>query len=164
MSGNAVQSAGTRYYLATGANAKSVCATAAAYAALTWTEVEEVEDFGAFGETFEKVTYKTLADGAVHKKKGTVDYGSSTVKLARVPTGAGQTAIRAAAKDRKSAYNHKIVFDDAPDGGTPTTIFGRAYVMSYTTEIGGNDKVIEASVGLEFDAESIEVPAAEDAG
>ena len=46
------------------------------------------------------------------------------------------------------------------DAGTPTTIYMRAYVMSYTTEIGGNDKVIEASVGLEIDAEPIEVAAA----
>lgn len=155
MSGNAVQSAGTRLFLSTTA----LCTTEAQYKALAWTEVEEIEDIGAFGETFEKVTYKTLGDGAVHKKKGTVDYGSGTLKLARVPTGAGQTAIRAAAKNRKAAYNIKVEFDDAPDGGTPTTIYLRAYVMSYTTEIGGNDKVIEASVGLEIDAEPIEVAA-----
>ncbi|SMF72267.1 hypothetical protein SAMN02982917_4121 [Azospirillum oryzae] len=160
MSGNAVQSAGTRYFIATGSDATNKCSTAAEYAALTWVEVEEVEDFGAFGEQYEKVTYKTLGDGAVHKKKGTVDYGSATVKLARVPTGTGQAAVKLAAKNRKTAYNHKIEFDDAPDAGTPTTIYLNAFVMGYTTEIGGNDKVIEASVGLEIDAEPIEVAAA----
>jgi Phage tail protein. len=157
MSGNAVQTVGTRLFIANTA----ICTTETAYKALTWTEVEEVEDIGTFGISAEKVTYKTLADGVVRKAKGTVDYGSPTLKLPRVPTGPGQAAIKAAAKDRNNAYNFKVEFDDAPDGGTATTIYMHAFVMSYTTEIGAADGIVRATVGLEVDAEPIEVAAAE---
>lgn len=161
MSGRAVQSAGTRFAIATGATATSICTTKAQYEALTFQDVEEVEDIGAFGAQAEKVTYKTLTDGAVHKRKGTVDHGSSTIKLARVPTAVGQAAVKAAQKDRKNGYSIRITLDDAPDGGTPTTVYAYVYVMSYTFEIGGPDKVVESSVSIEFDAEPLEIAAAD---
>ncbi|MGF7175847.1 hypothetical protein [Azospirillum doebereinerae] len=162
MSGKAVQSAGARFFIATGASATTLCTTQAAYEALTYVEVEEIEDIGAFGSTHEKVTYKTLSDGAVHKRKGTVDHGSLTIKLARIPTAVGQAAVKAARKDRKNGYCVKITLDDAPEDGTPTTVYAFAYVLSYTFEIGSNDKIVEATVNIEIDAEPIEVAAAED--
>lgn len=161
MSGRAVQSAGARFAIATGATATSVCTTKAQYEALTYQDVEELEDIGSFGAQAEKVTYKTLSDGVLHKRKGTVDHGSATIKLARIPTATGQAAVKAASKDRKNGYNVRITLDDAPDGGTPTTTYGYVYVMSYTFEIGGPDKVVESSVNIEFDQEALEIPAAD---
>ncbi|GAA4247825.1 hypothetical protein GBZ26_22890 [Azospirillum formosense] len=157
MSGEAVSSAGTRLFI----GGSTPCDTKAEYEALTWVEVEEIEDIGSFGTTFEKVSYKALAGGTVRKKKGTVDHGSTTLKLARIPTATGQTAIKAAVADRQHAYNVKIEFDDKPAGAgaTPTRIYMPAFVMSYTTEIGGPDKVVETSVGLEIDGEPLEVAA-----
>lgn len=156
MSGDAVESTGVTLW----EGGTTPCTTAAQYAALTWVKVEEVMDLGEFGRTTEKVTYKTLDGGRVRKKKGTYDSGSPTVQLARIPSGAGQAALRSAAVS-KLAHNFKVEFDDAPAavGSTPTRMYFGAYVMGYTTKVGGPDGVVQATVAMEIDTDVIEVDA-----
>lgn len=155
MSGDAVVSTGARLYI--GGNVP--CTTKAQYEALTWVEVEEVTELGDFGPDHETVTYKPLS-GGVRTRKGSRKNGTPQLKLARIPTAAGQAAIKTAVDDTSNKpYNFMITLDDA-DSGDPTTFYFPAFVMSYTTNIGSSDKVVESSVTLAIDGNIIEVAAA----
>lgn len=158
MSGDAVESTGVTLWI----GGKTPCDTKAEYEALAWIKVEDVMDLGEFGETHEKITYKTLDGGRIRKRKGSYDSGSPTMQLARIPTGAGQAAIKAARKD-KAVYNFKVEFDDAPEGAgaTPTRFYYGAFVMGYTTKVGSADNIVQATVASEIDTDILEYEAAD---
>ena len=73
---------------------------AAGYAALTYTEVGDVSNLGAFGANFAKVEFQPLNGGKL-KLKGSIDYGTLNPTIALDPTDAGQTLLRTAAADAR---------------------------------------------------------------
>lgn len=152
---------GTKLYIATGASANSSPADATAYAALTWTEVAGVTNFGSFGDTAELVTLKIVAESRVRKLKGTYNAGTMEIVCARDPLDAGQAAAAAAAAT-KFTYNFKVVANDKADANDTNSIwyFG-AKVMSGAINLGAADDPTEMKITLEIDTAITYVAATE---
>jgi hypothetical protein len=140
-------SAGSKLYVSATAPATY---NQAGFAALTFTEVGEVTNFGEFGRVYASVTHNPVATRKTVKRKGSYNDGTLALTLARVTADAGQTILRAAlATD--SSYSYKVEMQDG------VFFYFSAQMMSYTANIGGADQIVGASVSLEIDNDIIEV-------
>ena len=78
----------------------------------------------------------------------------------RDPLDPGQVAALEAEKV-KAAFNFKVVVNDAPVGGTPTTYFFRALVMSAKNNFGSVDNIVKVTFNLAINSAILEEVAEE---
>lgn len=148
----------------TGAGIKfSIGTTAANHLTDTYTLVGEVTTIPEFGKTFTEVQHNPLATRKTVKKKGSFDFGSVAINFGRDLTDAGQQDMQDAADDVSDEdYNIKIEMNDTPKTGTaptPTFIYLKAQVMSFTTNINQINNITGGTANLGIN-DVIEVPAA----
>lgn len=125
----------------------------AGYAALTYTEIGQIEKIGSLGATFEKVEFKPLK-GPVQKHKGSVNYGALQPSLAHDEADAGQTLLRTAAANATSTlYSFKVTLAD----GARRFFQGR--VFGYPETIDGADSILMAMPSVEIDTAIVKGPA-----
>jgi hypothetical protein len=115
----------------------------------SYTEIGQVEQVPPFGPKYAEVKFTAIADGIVQKFPGELDYGSVDLTLGRSTADAGQDAV-IAILGSNLANNFKITLHDQSSvtGGTPTTYYFKARVLSYTTNLGTVNNVVKASVLL----------------
>jgi len=134
-----------------------VLLSATEMAALTWTEVNEVENLGEFGDDSEEVTFSSIKDGRVRKLKGTNDAGTIECTVGRDPLDPGQRAMMNASKT-KFQYAIKIEAADAADENDPNSVFYfGAMVMSGRNNFGSVNDVMRTTFRLGINTEIIEV-------
>jgi len=121
------------------------------YAALTYTEVGQIESIGAIGAVFNKVEFQPLK-GPKQKHKGSVDYGSLQPSLAHDDEDAGQTLLRTAA-DSNDRYSFEVTYPD----GAKRYFQGR--VFGYPENTDGADSIIMANPTVEIDTIVVKVAA-----
>ena len=136
----------------------TAAANAAAYAALSYDALGEVEEIGEFGDQVGTTTFTSIADRRVRKCKTTFDAGEISLTLGRDATDTGQAAaIAALAADDDYAF--QVELNDS--GGTsPTTLYFHAKVTGYTTNIGSAEGVVKASLMLAINTAIFEAAAA----
>jgi hypothetical protein len=128
---------GSKVYIAPAAT--TAPANAAAYAALTWTEIKKVGNMGEIGTSVNMLSYPTWGDTVADKAKGMGDAGSPTLEVMRDTADAGQDALRIAAAGNLS-YPFKIERNDKlTGGGTNTIIYNWGLVTGPTRPQGGNE-------------------------
>lgn len=151
---------GARLYVGTASPADTLLE----FAADTWTEIGHVEDIGEFGDEASEVEFTAVnyASGDARKQrfKGSRDAGVLTLTCGRDALDAGQQALIAAEKT-EDEYNFKIVADDAPTGGTPTTFYMKVLVMSAKLNFSGADDVTRIAFGLGINSAILEEVAEE---
>ncbi|HEX8585061.1 MAG TPA: hypothetical protein VF680_11690 [Allosphingosinicella sp.] len=126
---------------------------AAGYAALTYTDIGQIEKIGAIGVTFAKVEFQPLK-GAKQKHKGSADYGSLSPSLAHDPDDAGQTLLRTSSDDATSKlYSFLVTYPT----GEKRYFGGR--VFGYPETVDGADSVITAAPVIEICTEIVKVAA-----
>ncbi|WP_020178087.1 phage tail tube protein [Methylopila sp. M107] len=158
MSGDIVTATDARIYI--GPVVLPAVDTASEFAALTYTEIDMVEDLGEFGDEQNIVTGTTLKDGRVRKAKGAADTGTLALRCFHDPLDTGQAALIAASKTKKN-YAFKIVLPDAPDSSySSTTIYFRALVASRRLNVGQNDNLIRRAYSLAINSDLAEALAA----
>lgn len=125
----------------------------AGYSALTFTEIEGIEKFGAIGATMAKVEFQPLK-GPKQKHKGSTDYGSLNPPIAHDAADAGQTLLRTAAEPGNNArYSFKATYSD----GSVRYFQGR--VFGYPETVDGADSIIMANPTIEIDSKIVKVDA-----
>lgn len=130
---------GAKLFIAT---TQALPANLAAYQALTWTEVGEVEDMGEFGDESESVTFTALSDARTRKLKGPRDAGSQTVVVGDDMNDVGQIALEAAEASPLD-HNFKVQLNDAVTiGGDDSLHFFRGLVMSKKRNVGNASNVV----------------------
>ena len=140
-------------------SASATISTLAEFTADTYTEIGEVEDLGDWGAEGAEITFKSLADGHVRRRKGTIDSGKVSLVCARDPIDAGQIKARAAVED-VLPYAFKVVLSDKPSvAGTPTTFYFRAVVMSAKNKFGTSDDLMKTTFEVGIDGAILEIPA-----
>lgn len=113
-----------------------------------WTEVEEVESFGAFGDTSQVATFAAMKDKRVRKLKTTRDAGTMSVVVGRDALDDGQIALEAAEKTDFN-YAFKIVYNDAPDEeSSPSTEYFGGMVMTRATNLGSVQDVTKRNFDI----------------
>lgn len=126
---------------------------AAGYAALTYTEIGQIEQIGAFGASFGVVEFQPLK-GPVQKHKGPPNYGSLQPSLAHDDEDAGQTLLRTAADDETSTlYSFEVTFPT----GAKRYFQGR--VFGYPENVGGASTVLMANPTVEVNTKVVKVAA-----
>lgn len=147
--------AGAKVYIGTTAAATN----ATQFAADTYVEIGSVEDIGEFGDESSEVTFSEVGSGRVRKRKGQRDAGTLTLICGRDAADAGQDALLAAEKT-EGVYNIKVVADDAPTPGTPSTFYFKAIVLSARLNFGSADNITRVNFVLSIDSAILEIQAA----
>ena len=133
--------------------AKPASEDATGYAALTFTEIGNVESIGTIGATTEVVTFQPLK-GAQQKHKGPTNFGSLTPTLAHTDADAGQTLLRTAADDTTNKlYSFKVTY---PDGAV--RYFG-GRVFGYPENVGAATTMLTATPTVEISTRVVKVAA-----
>lgn len=124
---------------------------AAGYAALTFTEIGQIDKIGSVGAVFAKVEFQPLK-GPKQKHKGSVDYGSLSPTLAHDDTDAGQTLLRTAADDATSKlYAFMVTYPT----GAKRYFQGRVFGYPETTD--GADSILTAAPTIEISTKIVKV-------
>ncbi|HVJ44716.1 MAG TPA: hypothetical protein VM639_24680 [Dongiaceae bacterium] len=127
-----------------------------------WTLIGNVITMGEYGAKDDTIDYVDLGSGIHIKLKGPTNAGAMAATLAKIPSDAGQAALKAAYEDKVNDYNFKVEWPDRPShsGGTPSTEKFKGKVMGYTTNIQNANSVIQAGVAIELNSVPEFIPAA----
>lgn len=125
------------------------------YEALTYTSVGEISDMGAFGATYELVTFNDIGTRKTRKFKGTVNYGSMQLTLGRDPSDAGQTVLIDGADGAEidTVHSFKVTLQDG------SVQYFQGKIMSYETQVGAANNIVSANTAVELDSTIIQVSA-----
>lgn len=131
----------------------------------TYTQIGEVESFGAFGDEAEEIKFTSLGDGRVQKIAGVRDAGSVDLMLGYDATDAGQTALIAAFNANAGApYNFKVELNDALTAGAGphhgTTFYFKGVVLGNQFEPGSSKDVVKLRTKISITSAIVEVAAA----
>ena len=123
-------------------------ANLAAYQALVWTEVKEVEDLGEFGDEAEQIKFTALSDGRTRTLKGPRDAGAMAIVVGSDLLDAGQTAMEAAEASTLD-HNFKIELNDAITlAGDPSEHYFHGKVFSKRMNVGNASNVIRRNFSI----------------
>lgn len=127
---------------------------AAGYAALSFTEIGQVEKLGAFGASFAKVDFQPLK-GTKQKYKGSKDSGAIQPSLALDSADAGQAILQTSADDEsQKLYSFRVIYQD----GSKRYFGGRTFGMPENGD--GADTMLMATPAIEICTDIVRVPAA----
>lgn len=142
--------AGAKLFIATTAG---IPANLAAYQALTFVEVGEVEDLGEFGDESERVTFTALSDARTRKLKGPRDAGEQTIVVGDDMNDAGQIAMEAAEASPLD-WPFKVQLNDAVTvGGDDSLHFFSGKVFSKRRNVGNVSNVVRRSFVIGINTE-----------
>lgn len=113
------------------------------YAALTYTTVGEVIDFGEFGRKYNVVKNNPVATRGTVKKKGSFDEGTMAVKLNLDTDDTGQQLAKTALN---SDNNYAVLITDQ----NGDKYYFQAIVTGFVVGIGSVDNTVSASMDLEI--------------
>lgn len=128
---------------------------AAGYAALTYTEVGNIENLGSVGPTFEDVTFTPLKDGVTQHRKGGADYGSLQVSMATDEDDAGQTLVVSGVDgaERDTVFSHKITLQDG------AVRYFRGQIYSAPETVGDASSMVMTEVNVMVSSVPVKVAA-----
>ncbi|OAI26959.1 hypothetical protein A1351_14040 [Methylosinus sp. R-45379] len=136
---------------------------AASFAADTFTAIDEIESFGAFGDQAETIKYTVLGDDRVKKLQGAKDAGSFDLTCIYLASDAGQAAAQAAF-DAGNVYNVKVELGDALTSGAGphhgTTFYMRAVVTEAQIDAGNSKEPAKIKFKFEVTSAVVTVAAA----
>lgn len=151
--------AGSKLYIGAALAFAGTDLVAADFAAQVWTQVKGKTDLGSAGDTSQLITSEHIDEARTRKLKGTRNAGSMSVVCDLDYSDAGQLAVIAAEKTKES-YAIRLVFNDAPSGGTPSERLFVAFVMSAAETYSQANSVQQLNATLEIDSNIVRVAAA----
>ena len=127
----------------------------AGYAALTYTPIGEITDFGEFGREYNLVTHNPVGNRGTVKLKGSFNEGQMTLQLGLDTDDAGQILARAAVDDDDN-YALKLTLQNGD------VYYFQAQVMSFKIGVGSVDQVTAATIMLEITTSATGIGVVED--
>ncbi|WP_126974650.1 hypothetical protein [Frigidibacter oleivorans] len=126
----------------------------------TWVEVKEVENLGTFGDEAAEITFDGIGNQRTRRLKGTRNAGAMELVCGIDSGDAGQLALLAAEKTAHD-YAFRVVFNDAPAGGTPSERMFFAKVASVSEALDTANSVMKLNATLWINSNVVRVNAAE---
>lgn len=151
--------AGSKLYIGTVLTDKPDDFTVSDFTSQTWTAINNLENIGSFGDESEEITFNDIARNRVLKVKGTRNAGNMEVVIGVDYSDKGQIALLEAEKDIFD-YAFRIVFNDAPEGGTPSERLFIAKVMKASEEAGEANNIAKLNVSLGINSNIVRIKAA----
>jgi len=118
---------------------------AAGYAALSYTTVGEITNFGELGREFTLVTHNPVANRATFKLKGSFNEGSIDLQLALDTDDAGQVLMKAAA-----LVDNLYAFLITTPVGPLDKYYFQGLVMGWKVGVRGVNDITAASAKIEI--------------
>lgn len=132
--------------------------TTTSFTGQTWTQVEPLETIGSLGDSANEVTFTAIGDQRVQKLKGARDAGTLEIVAGIDYANAGQTALLAAEASPNN-FAFRIVFNDAPQGGTPSERRFCGMVMSASEQLDGADNVMKVTFRVGINSNIVRIAA-----
>lgn len=117
------------------------------YAALSFTTVGEITNFGEFGRVYQLIKHNPVATRGTQKKKGSYDEGSMALQMALDTDDAGQILMKAAVNS-DSAYSFLVQMQNGDK------YYMQGLVMDFKVGVNGADNMTSASSNLEVTTSS----------
>ena len=127
----------------------------AGFDALTFEVIGEVTNIPEYGASASVVNHDPLATGVTQKEKGFINFGSTSLEMAKDLTDSGQAVLSAGVTGSGKYVEHsfKIEYSD----GSMDYFTGK--IFSYTKNPGSKDSIVSSTVAIEINTEILEVPA-----
>lgn len=125
------------------------------YAALTYTAVGEITNYGEFGRVYALVTHNPVASRGTVKKKGSFNEGQMALQIGLDTVDAGQVLMKAA-----SLSDNNYAFEVTTQNGD--IYYFQAQCMTWKVTLGGVDTITSAAATLELTTSSTGVGVVED--
>lgn len=151
--------AGARIYIGQQLDDQSTDFVEADFSTQSWLEIDGFSSMGNLGDTAALISTDLINRGRTVKQKGTFNAGQMQNQFAILPDDLGQIALRAASAVRQN-YAFRLVFDDAPAGGTASERLFIAMVMSAEETGGGANTVRQLNGSLEINSNIVRIDAA----
>ena len=119
----------------------------AGYAALSYTAVGEITNFGDFGREYAKIEHKPVGSRGVQKKRGSFDEGTMDLSLGLDTDDAGQILMKAAAL---SDSNYSFLLTTA----NGDKYYFQGLVMKFKVGVGAVDDITSATSTIELQTSS----------
>lgn len=118
----------------------------AGYEALAWTVIGEITDIGESGGTATITTFTPVASGVVNKRKGSIDYGTMALSIAKDAADTGQILLKAGfdGAQRNTVHSFRVA---EPDSGDEAYFMGS--ISSFTTIRGDANAVMAHTCNIE---------------
>jgi hypothetical protein len=115
----------------------------------SWVQISWMENIGAFGDEASSITFDAIEQQRTQKLKGTRNAGDMSLVCGIDYEDPGQIALRAA-EATPNNYAFKVLFNDAPSGGTPSERYFIGLVMSAreTLDTANNVMKLNATIGI----------------
>lgn len=151
--------AGAKLYIGGPLNGPVVTTTS--FTGITWVEIAPLENLGGLGDTSEEITFDAIGEARRMKLKGVRDAGNMEVIAGLDAADAGQVAARAA---EATPHDHafRLVFNDAPPGGTPSERLFVGKVMSVAEQLDTASNVMKLNLRIAVNSNVARIDAAED--
>jgi hypothetical protein len=114
---------------------------AAGYAALTYTNIGNIEDGGSHGRTYAEVTFNPIDSRSTQKFKGSYNEGNKSLSIGLNSDDAGMILLKAALV-LDTDYSFKVTYQNGD------VDYFRAKVMSLAKGTGSVDSIVMATVEL----------------
>lgn len=146
------------FYISTSTTAPATY-DAAGYGALTYVKVCPLQNLGAFGTSFESVTFDDICTGLRTKIKGINDNGEMEVVAGYDDTDAGQIRLKLAVADTSTSnYHFKVTFPNKQNlTGTDSVFYFSGKVMSAVRTPGGASDVVTLNSTIGINSAIVEV-------
>ncbi|WP_332872068.1 hypothetical protein [Pseudogemmobacter bohemicus] len=128
-----------------------------------WVKVGETENLGTVGDTAAEITFDGIDANRTKRLKGTRNAGTMEVICGLDYSDAGQLACLAAEKTLHD-YAFRLVFNDAPVGGTPSERMFIAKVASAVEATDAANNVLKLNISLWVNSNSVKINAAPGGG
>ena len=125
----------------------------------TWVEIKETENLGTLGDTTAEIAFDGIGASRTKRLKGTRNAGTMEVVCGIDYADAGQIALIAAEKTPHD-YAFRLVFDDAPAGGTASERMFIAKVASAAEALDTANSVMKLNASLWVNSNVVRVNAA----
>lgn len=135
----------------------------ASFAGQAWVEIGETENLGTFGDTSAEITFDSINANRTRRLKGTRNAGNLELVCGLDYADAGQLALIAAEKTPYD-YAFRVVFNDAPPGGTPSERLFAAKVASAAEALDTANNVMKLNATLWVNSNVVKVDAAAGGG
>lgn len=152
---NLYTASGSKLFIAPSVAAEP--ANAAAYAALTWTEIGFLSNIGEYGDESSLQTGAVIGDSRIRKAKGARDAGTLAITVYPDPQDVGQAAL-IAAEGTNNNFPIKIVEPNRLNaGGTDGIDYMLVLVASKRKALGGNDTIVTRTFSAAINSKITEV-------
>jgi hypothetical protein len=150
--------AGSALYIGAAIDDKDTDFILSDFAAQSWVNIGGLTNLGELGDTAELITANLIALARTKKAKGTRNAGSMAIVAAHDAQDEGQVLFRAAELVENN-FAFKLVFNDAPVGGTPSERYFIALVMGARNQFNEANNVMNLLGALEINSNIVMVEA-----